>query len=79
MNNRPIPTLLWFITALPFVYLAYRYPGLPEIVPIHYGPDGAADAWAQKAWLWLMPVAPDHQTTRLPKLHLHRILYLNSQ
>lgn len=57
MNNRPIPTLLWFITALPFVYLAYRYPGLPEIVPIHYGPEGAADAWAHKAWLWLMPVA----------------------
>jgi uncharacterized membrane protein len=55
MNTKPIPGYLWFIVALPFVYLAHRYPELPATVPIHYNLRGEADSWAPKITLWIIP------------------------
>jgi len=54
--NRPISPWLWYVMAIPFVYLAAIYGDLPDQIPIHYNLRGEADGWGSKAVLWLLPV-----------------------
>lgn len=49
------PTLTAFFAALPFLYLATIYGGLPERVPIHFDWRGEPDGWGPKYILWLLP------------------------
>ncbi len=40
------------IIILPFLYLAYKYPQLPAVVPTHFGLNGKPDATGDKSSLW---------------------------
>jgi uncharacterized membrane protein len=43
--------------AWSFGYLIVRYPGLPQLLPVHFRPDGLPDGWQFKtAWRVLLPV-----------------------
>jgi uncharacterized membrane protein len=44
--------LVFIIAALPFAYLAYIYPKLPETVATHFGADGKPNAFGDKSSLW---------------------------
>ena len=57
MSKSNVSQLLWITVAIPFLYLAYVYPTLPEEVPIRFGPDGQPVAYGPKAMLWLLPIA----------------------
>ncbi len=56
MKSPKLPNYLWLVVAVPFIYLAYRYPGLPAEIPIHYNFQGEADGRASKMILWIVPV-----------------------
>lgn len=45
----------WIFIAVPFIYLATIYNGLPQKVPIHFNFKGEADDWADKTMLFLLP------------------------
>ena len=36
------------LTIIPFAILAFYYPNLPDVVPIHWNAAGEADGWAKK-------------------------------
>ena len=55
MSRTNVSQILWIVVAIPFLYLAYVYPDLPEEVPIRFGPDGQPVAFGPKAMLWLLP------------------------
>lgn len=46
---------LWIIILLPFAYLAYIYPQLPESVPLHWNAQGEIDRYGSKRELWMLP------------------------
>ncbi len=56
MKAKPIPPLMWYIVAAPFVYLAIIYGDLPEQIPIHYNLKGEVDGWGHKRTLWVLPI-----------------------
>lgn len=58
MENKPLSPWLWYLTALPIVYLATIYGDLPERIPIHYDARGIADRWGHKSTLWALAVVP---------------------
>lgn len=43
--------LMLLIALIPFAWLAYVWPQIPEIVPTHFGTEGP-DAWGNKTSLW---------------------------
>lgn len=47
---------IWFIIAIPFVYLAYVWRSLPEKVPMHWNFKGEIDRWGEKQELVLIPI-----------------------
>lgn len=51
MNWKDMPKLPLVLIAVMFVAGAVLYPSLPEIIPTHWGPSGAADAWSHKSFL----------------------------
>lgn len=54
MNLRKeLPSLA--IVVLPFLYLGFIYPELPETVPTHWNGQGVIDAWGPKHTLWIIP------------------------
>jgi uncharacterized membrane protein len=52
-----LPRVVWLAmsVALPFVFAAALYPGLPERVPVHFGADGRPDAWSGRSNIFLGP------------------------
>ncbi len=45
------------IIAWTLGYLIVRYPGLPQLLPVHFRPDGLPDGWQFKtSWRVLLPV-----------------------
>lgn len=54
MNKKFTPGhwLAYMIMAVPAVYLANIYAGLPETIPTHFGLHGA-DKWSEKAQAWV--------------------------
>jgi uncharacterized membrane protein len=42
-------TILFALPLVAAAHVAYYYPQLPERVPSHFGPGGAADAWMSKS------------------------------
>lgn len=56
MNSKLIKDWpLWIIILLPFAYLAYLYPQLPETVPLHWNAQGEIDRYGPKKELWILP------------------------
>lgn len=47
-SNLWLEIILPLLTVAPFGALAFYYPQLPDIVPIHWNIAGEADGWAQK-------------------------------
>ncbi|NCI48537.1 DUF1648 domain-containing protein [Sediminibacterium roseum] len=44
--------LVLLIVAIPLVYAAIIYPGLPHTIPIHFGANGKPDGFGSKDNLW---------------------------
>jgi uncharacterized membrane protein len=56
MNNKKL--LLFYVLVLigvPFMYAAYLYPSLPEIIPTHFNIKGEADGFGGKGSIYLGP------------------------
>jgi uncharacterized membrane protein len=56
MNNKKM--VLFFVLLLigiPFIYAAYLYPSLPEIIPTHFNIKGEADGFGGKDSIYLGP------------------------
>lgn len=51
MNWKDMPKLPLLLIAVMFVAGAVLYPSLPQVIPTHWGPSGAADAWSAKSFL----------------------------
>lgn len=56
MNWKDMPKLPLLLIAVMFVAGAVLYPSLPQVIPTHWGPSGAADAWSQKSFLSVFAV-----------------------
>lgn len=41
------------LIAIPFIFTAIQYSGLPETIPVHFGPDGKADGFGPKSSIWI--------------------------
>jgi uncharacterized membrane protein len=57
MNNKKM--LLFYVLLLigiPFIYAAYLYPSLPEIIPTHFNIKGEADGFGGKDSIYLGPI-----------------------
>ncbi len=54
MKTRQIlkEAIIWIIIAIPFVYFALLYPGLPTQIPIHFDIHGNPDNFAAKSSYW---------------------------
>lgn len=57
MKTNSILRVLFVLAAfsLPFVYVAYLWPTLPERVPIHFGADGQPDRFGPRGQVLLAP------------------------
>lgn len=56
MKNK-LNWLEWSLLALPFVILAFSWPGIPDRVPIHWDLTGRIDRYAPKAFgMFLIPL-----------------------
>jgi uncharacterized membrane protein len=56
MNNKKM--VLFYVLLLigiPFIYAAYLYPSLPEIIPTHFNIKGEADGFGGKGSIYLGP------------------------
>lgn len=45
-----------FISLLPFAYLAYIWPSLPQKVPMHWNAAGEIDRWGDKSETLMIPI-----------------------
>jgi len=57
MNNKKM--VLFYVLLLigiPFIYAAYLYPSLPEIIPTHFNIKGEADGFGGKGSIYLGPI-----------------------
>lgn len=45
------------ISAVPYLYLALIYKGLPGAVPIHFDMHGEINGWSSRESLWFMPAS----------------------
>ncbi len=57
MNNKKL--VLFYVLLLigiPFIYAAYLYPSLPEIIPTHFNIKGEADGFGGKDSIYLGPI-----------------------
>ena len=43
------------LIGIPFIYAAYLYPSLPEIIPLHFNIKGEADGFGGKDSIYLGP------------------------
>lgn len=50
--------ILWTMIVLPFLYLAYLWGQLPEIVPVHWNVKGKADGFGPKISLLFVALLP---------------------
>lgn len=52
--KKEIPYLA--VSLLPFVYLAYIWPSLPQSVPMHWNASGEIDRWGDKSETLMIPI-----------------------
>ncbi|MCR5329803.1 MAG: SdpI family protein [Lachnospiraceae bacterium] len=51
-----LKSLMWIVSAIPFVVTAFIIPALPDTVVLHYDSAWKADGWGSKYMNWLFPV-----------------------
>ena len=57
MDNKKLMLLyVGILIGIPFIYAAYLYPSLPEIIPIHFNIKGEADGFGGKDSIYLGPI-----------------------
>jgi len=56
-SNLWLETVVVLLTIAPFAVLAFYYPQLPDVVPIHWNLAGEADGWADKSFFSVFPPA----------------------
>jgi uncharacterized membrane protein len=56
MNNKKMVLIyVLLLIGIPFIYAAYLYPSLPEIIPTHFNIKGEADGFGGKDSIYLGP------------------------
>ncbi|HVW66682.1 MAG TPA: SdpI family protein [Candidatus Peribacteraceae bacterium] len=57
-RNFPFIRILQCIVVLGmFALVAWLYPSLPDVIPVHWGISGEPNGWAPKMWsAWLLPI-----------------------
>lgn len=45
--------IAWFLFILTFAYALWVFQGLPDRIPMHYGPDGTPDAWGSRGTIFI--------------------------
>jgi uncharacterized membrane protein len=56
MNNKKMVLFyVLLIIGIPFIYAAYLYPSLPEIIPTHFNIKGEADGFGGKGSIYVGP------------------------
>lgn len=53
MQTKMLNILSGIVVVGATLALVLVYPSMPDIIPTHYGWDGAADAWGDKSEVWL--------------------------
>jgi uncharacterized membrane protein len=57
MNNKKLVLIyVLLLIGIPFIYAAYLYPSLPEIIPTHFNIKGEADGFGGKDSIYLGPI-----------------------
>ena len=57
MDNKKLMLLyVGILIGIPFIYAAYLYPSLPEMIPIHFNIKGEADGFGGKDSIYLGPI-----------------------
>ena len=56
MKNKKAIVLMWLLSLLPFLLVAFFWGKLPDQVPIHWNAAGQVDSYASKGFLWLFCV-----------------------
>jgi uncharacterized membrane protein len=56
MNNKKMVLIyVLLLIGIPFIYAAYLYPSLPEIIPTHFNIKGEADGFGGKGSIYVGP------------------------
>jgi uncharacterized membrane protein len=55
-NKKMVLFYVLLLIGIPFIYAAYLYPSLPEIIPTHFNIKGEADGFGGKGSIYLGPI-----------------------
>jgi uncharacterized membrane protein len=55
-NKKMVLFYVLVLIGIPFIYAAYLYPSLPEIIPTHFNIKGEADGFGGKGSIYLGPI-----------------------
>jgi uncharacterized membrane protein len=47
--------ILWILVLIPFAYIGYIWPALPDRIPIHFDIHGMANDWGGREMIFLLP------------------------
>lgn len=74
-SSRVLEAVAWGLLAISLLYFVLTYMNLPHEVPVHFGPDGKADAWGSKKEFLVGPIILTASTVliivlaRFPQIH----------
>ncbi len=54
MNKKKTNSIVNIIAAIMLAAVLIAYPQMPDIIPVHWGADGAVDGWGSKNWIFAM-------------------------
>ncbi len=54
MNRKKTNNIITIIALVLLAVVILAYPCMPDIIPVHWGPDGAVDGWGSKKWVFAM-------------------------
>lgn len=69
------------VASVPALYLHWVWPAVPELVPTHFGANGAPDHFASRQWLWNVawwPAIAFVVLTFLPQVHAGQSFFWSS-
>lgn len=74
-SSRILEGISAFVLVAGVIYAVVTYVGLPQIVPVHFGPNGEPDDWGDKNQFLLAPIMLSMVTlfclviARFPRIH----------
>lgn len=74
-SSRILEGISAFVLVAGVIYAVVTYVGLPQIVPVHFGPNGEPDDWGDKNQFLLAPIVLGMVTlfclviARFPRMH----------